>query len=870
MLPNCLKWSCTALRIPSKAPNQPRQLLPHLQRLSSWTSFCQEAQGRSGITIHPRRLVHTSARSNGAVLEDTSAAPQDIESPKTLLPPSSEQQVAIDTLLHTKNNLIIDACAGSGKTTTILHLAKSAPNTKFLVVPYNRQLTQDTRKRVEEFGLDNVTVLNFHTLGVRYYTSECATDQGLKRVVEDDMPIIDGKELPDFSVLVLDELQDMTPILKRFVDKLLRDKGLVGAKRKPKAGKQLRLVALGDRNQLLYTFNNADSRFLYMADHPEVFGYINNQKWIVAAQTASHRITQSNVDFLNQQLLRDPQGKPMRAMKSRDISGELYPRPRYVVCDPMKDLVHEVLRLLEKPGISFNDIIVIAPSVRGISPAIFLANELALRGVPVFRSDSDISEIAPEVAHGKILICTYHQAKGIERKASIVIGFDRGYHDFYNKVSKDPITVTNPQYVAVTRALEHLVLIHGHKNLPLSFVNLDTVEQTCDLIMTRQLNVKPRIVKDTIPTFKVTDLIRNLSETLITDCLRRLTFKLIAIPSFGSTPPVSEIHYGDLVESVAAITGTAIPDIFRWVRGRKRMSIPLRAANLLSPPKGRVQQQSWLYKLPKGYYTRIENIQEGGVQTPGDILFLANIHMSGIDNDITKILNIPLDGYTWMSEKYCQDIHYLLNTLPGAAKILGPGIKFEHVISREFKEITTGGGPIRPEKRSGIKLSGAMDISRPKDSPVVWEIKHSESLSPEHLLQVALYMYLLGESSSGYLISARTGQAVQVLPKTDGSLNEILQLLVDAKSGGIQTRLLSEFSDEEFLTECRGDFQSLVGACALPDWFAMKPTTSRFKEVRRKRKIEKKYLVDDDVDAVGSEEKADVDDAMKREMRMGS
>lgn len=104
-----------------------------------------------------------------------------------LLPPSKEQQVAIDTLLNTSNNLTVEACAGSGKTTTILHLAHSAPDTKFLVLVYNRRLMVETEERVQSLGLRNTTVLNYHTLGARYYTSECATDQGLKRVVQDDM-----------------------------------------------------------------------------------------------------------------------------------------------------------------------------------------------------------------------------------------------------------------------------------------------------------------------------------------------------------------------------------------------------------------------------------------------------------------------------------------------------------------------------------------------------------------------------------------------------------------------------------------------------------------------------------------------------------
>ncbi|ESZ91503.1 hypothetical protein SBOR_8113 [Sclerotinia borealis F-4128] len=831
MFRGCFRWPHTTLRISSTATSRLRHFLPYSPSSSSWTLPGRD-QAPIGITFCPKRLAHVAAVSTERVPDKTAAAALDIGPFKTLFPPSPEQQVAIDALLHTKNNVIVDACAGSGKTTTILHLAKSAPETKFLVLVYNRRLMLETQQRVEDLDLENVTVLNYHTLGARYYTSECATDQGLKRAVEDELPVFSGMELPEFAVLILDEQQDMTPILKRFVDKILRDKGFIGPGRKPKSGKLLRVVVLGDRRQEVYGFNNADSRFLYMADRPEVFGYINQQEWVLADQTASNRITKSNVDFINQQLLTDPQGKPMRAVKSRDASGLPYPQPRYVICDPYDDLVHEISRLLEIPGIFPNDIIVLAPSVRVGSPAIFLANDLALREIPVFRSDSDISDIAPEVAHGKILICTYHQAKGIERKAAVVLGFDQSYHNIYARVSEDPIAVTNPQYVAATRALEYLVLIHDHTSPPLPFVNLDNVDATCDLVKIRELDFKPPAPESSIGNFSVTALCRNVSETLMTDCLRRLKFKMLAEPAYGSSPPPSEIQDRyDLLEAVAGITGTAVPAIFQW-RQRKNLSILSGPVKLLSPAKRPSKRRNPLRQLPKAIYERIQSIKDGydaRVLTTGDILFISNLDMADKDKDITKLLTIPLMGYTWMVETYCKAIQYLLNTLPGTAKVLTRGVFFEHSRVRKFPYITHGGGPTRPKKKVGVIVRGVMDMCRPKkEEPIVWEIKHSDSLSPEHLLQVALYMVLLGPAASGYLVSARTGQTVQVLSQTSKSLTEILQLLVDAKSGGAQTRLLNTYSDEEFLAECRSDFAGLVGKCALPAWFAMKPTQSRY------------------------------------------
>lgn len=759
-------------------------------------------------------------------------------SPKRLPPPSAEQRVAIKTLLHTNDNLIIDAIAGSGKTTTILHLAQSSPDTNFLVLVYNRRLMLETEDRVQDLGLRNVTVLNYHALGARYYTSECATDQGLKRVVEEDMSVLEGLSLPEFSVLVMDEQQDMTPILKRFVDKVIRDKNFSGPGRvlSDWTG-QLKVVVLGDKRQEIYSFNNADSRFLTMAARPEVFGYLNKNPWTTADQTSSNRVTQQNVDFINQQMLKQPLGMAMRAVRKQSQEGVLYPRPRYVICDPYEDVLSEVLRLLDTCGLFPAEIIVLAPSVRGASPAIFLANDLALRGIPVFRSDSDISDIAPEVAHGKVLICTYHQAKGIERRASIVLGFDQGYHTWFDKTATPPTVVSNPQYVAATRAREHLILIHDSRRAPLPFVDLEKAGHSCEMVTVHPLQVEPPAPKQRIPAFSVTALCRNLSETLITNCLQRLDLRLIAAPAYGvQSPPTEILDRSGLLEGVSSITGTAVPAIFQW-RKRKQASLISGPLKLLRPPKRQPRRRNPLRELPEALYQRlalVETAYDSGVLSTADILYLANFEMAAKDKDITKLLAIPLDQYDWLSEAHCKDIHYTLNSIPAPAKISGRGIYFELIKYRKFPGVTHGGGPRSPGVESGVIVTGAMDICRPRgSSKAVWEVKYTESLQPEHLLQTALYVLLLGEPASGFLVSARTGQTVQVLPRTTESLTEILQLLVDAKSGGEKTRLLNAYSDEEFLAECARDFEGLVGRCALPKWFAMKPSGSKFKNRKR-------------------------------------
>lgn len=416
-----------------------------------------------------------------------------------------------------------------------------------------------------------------------------------------------------------------------------------------------------------------------MASRPEVFGYLNKSTWTAADQTTS-RVIQQNVGFINQQMLKQPLGMAMRAVRKQSQDGDPYPRPRYVICDPYQDLLSEVLPLLDTCGLSPSEIIVLAPSVRGTSPAIFLANDLALRGIPVFRSDSDVSDVAPEVFYGKVLICTYHQAKGIERRASIVLGFDQGYHTWFDKTASPRTAVSNPQYVAATRALEHLVLIHDSKRAALPFVDLDKVGDSCDVIKPRPLQVEPPAPKQRIPAFSVTALCRNLSETLITDCLRRLDFKLLAAPAYAVPPPPTEIlDRSGLLEGVWSIMGTAAPAVFQW-RKRRQTSLISGPLKLLRPPKRQPRRRNPLREPPEALYQRlalVEAAYTGGALSTADILYLANMEMAAKDKDITKLLAIPLDQYDWLSEAHCKDIHYALNSLLAPAKISGRGIHFE-------------------------------------------------------------------------------------------------------------------------------------------------------------------------------------------------
>ena len=57
---------------------------------------------------------------------------------------------------------------GSGKTTTVLHLAKASTlNEQILLLTYNARLKIETREKAVHFSLHNLEVHSYHSFGVK-------------------------------------------------------------------------------------------------------------------------------------------------------------------------------------------------------------------------------------------------------------------------------------------------------------------------------------------------------------------------------------------------------------------------------------------------------------------------------------------------------------------------------------------------------------------------------------------------------------------------------------------------------------------------------------------------------------------------------
>ena len=65
-------------------------------------------------------------------------------------PMSDEQRKVLD-FIRSGKNVIVDACAGSGKSTTILSIAKELTGKKIRQFTYNSQLRFDVKENVKKY-----------------------------------------------------------------------------------------------------------------------------------------------------------------------------------------------------------------------------------------------------------------------------------------------------------------------------------------------------------------------------------------------------------------------------------------------------------------------------------------------------------------------------------------------------------------------------------------------------------------------------------------------------------------------------------------------------------------------------------------------
>lgn len=354
----------------------------------------------------------------------------------------SDEQRAIIEAVSGGRSVIVNAVAGSGKTTTVLGIAEARPDRRFVQITYNRQLKFEVRQKVQSRGITNLEIHTYHSLAVAHYGREAYDDVGMSKALRDGPHYIGD----DVDVVIIDETQDMTPLYYRLARRFVRECGAAT------------LVLLGDEYQSIYDFKNADRRFLTMAERlwPEF-------EFEQLPLGVSYRLTRPIASYVNEVMIGHDRIRATRdGVKVIHVQGNIF--------DPSA-LVSYIKEGLDAREFRPDDIFVLASSVRNPrAPIRHLEHELVALGVPCYTPLSDDKDFSADLIRGKVVFTTFHQAKGRERNLVIVYGLDDGYIRFGHADGGgvDRTVCPSTFYVAATRAKKALIALEG------SVIGLDT------------------------------------------------------------------------------------------------------------------------------------------------------------------------------------------------------------------------------------------------------------------------------------------------------------------------------------------------------------------------------------------------------------
>jgi len=436
-----------------------------------------------------------------------------MQTPKEKKKWTQEQQDIFKTAKK-GNSLVIQACAGAGKTSVALEMAHANPEKKYLLLTYNNHLANDVKEKVGD--LNNFNVFTFHGFGERYYPCGVFTDSDLEKIIANRLcpkeidEYGEDASIPDYDVIIIDETQDMKLIFFRFVYKFMMD--MVRQRIDSGNLKPSQIVVMGDVRQCIYEYNGADPRFLTFADqiwaeHPILhLGFEEYSDAHLADKTETNmgakkdakksdkkpkkirieKMTMSYTNrcspqickYVNQAMYGHEVIHPN--MENTSVAESKYPVTHHCkynnsrICNIIDDvyrLILECIATVYRPC----QIAILAYRVKSN----YLMNDIANRLLIHNRNQTGNGIVCPyyfpnkekqesmdrKVIHNKICFSSIHSSKGLEFDVVFLLDFDASY--YYNEFRNvENITDVCPNllYVGATRALKRLYLFENLRN----------------------------------------------------------------------------------------------------------------------------------------------------------------------------------------------------------------------------------------------------------------------------------------------------------------------------------------------------------------------------------------------------------------------
>lgn len=750
-----------------------------------------------------------------------------------LNPPSEEQLEAINALAT--HNIVINAVAGSGKTTTVLHIAKKFPDEPILLLTYNKRLQLETTARANSCGITNLEIRTYHAFCGAYTGKVCNDDHKMLDILRDHHEDFTVKQ---YATIIIDESQDITPVFYELIS-------IVLAKQDP----SVKLCILGDEKQTIYDYNGANPQ--YIQRPAEFFGakLHPSREWRHLKLSTTYRLTRQIADFVNFCAHDYAQSAPLlTAVKDG-------PKPRYIItrkeikkiqgefCVRYNEnlIKRELDYYLDYPNNTKpSDIFILAPSIRGgIRNPITGVEELLLNDEKykplIYIPKSDDAKLDDDIIKNKIIFASFHQVKGLEREVVIIFGADDSYFDYMARNLADSrVICPNTFYVAFTRAKKHMS-IFADVDKPLQFLqNLDIYTSppiTEFNILQKAVNIenqfmtqykqflidaeksigkhpqfqiiKYRIeqrIDSAICALKIFEIdyevlnksnvipirIRLCDNKSVTNYIRHLSL----IVTNKLVNYVHETHIYDPADRLdithkIRLNHAKYGEYWEEVSEITGTAIPIYYEYTIRKNILVLDESDFVKVLGRSVKNRCElltgaqlatNIKSGIISVNNkSILQIANYLCAAKDGLEFKVHQIPPDKYTWLSPENLQDAMQ----------------RFE----RRFKVAadTTNIRAEVPETRTyhhkpceiPTEIRGYIDFIYTDESnqTYIYEIKCVQELKIEHKLQLAVYAWLTHDTYPGAkyrLLNIITDEEIE-LSFSDEELDKIMHLIYCAK-----------------------------------------------------------------------------------------
>lgn len=134
-------------------------------------------------------------------------------------PLTDEQVIIWQAFRDTQDDLIINAFAGAGKTSTILTLAHFSPSLEFMYIAYNKEIASETKRKLSEYGIHNVDCRTSHSHALRLCEAAKALKPKVVRGRFNDDGIIDNKL--NLTEEQIPAIREFCTVLRGTIDKFI-------------------------------------------------------------------------------------------------------------------------------------------------------------------------------------------------------------------------------------------------------------------------------------------------------------------------------------------------------------------------------------------------------------------------------------------------------------------------------------------------------------------------------------------------------------------------------------------------------------------------------------------------------------------------